>query len=130
MFFEDAKLASKELDLTLTGRNCGLEDKAPMCGVPYHAADSYIAKLVQKGYKVAICEQLSEPQKGKKLVERDVIRVITPGTVIEDDILDDKEKTTILRVFARTKNVTLWHGLTFLRENLIPFNRSIRDFLL
>ncbi len=103
MFFEDAKLASKELDLTLTGRNCGLEDKAPMCGVPYHSADSYISKVVQKGYKVDICEQLSEPKLGKKLVERDVIRVITPGTVIEDDILDDKKNNYLACICADEK---------------------------
>ena len=76
MFFDDAKIASKELDLTLTGRNCGLEERAPMCGVPFHSADGYIAKLVQKGYKVAICEQLSEPEQGK-LVERDVSELVS-----------------------------------------------------
>ncbi|MDE7215307.1 MAG: hypothetical protein K2O08_00715 [Clostridia bacterium] len=103
MFYEDAKIASKELDLTLTGRNCGLEERAPMCGVPYHAADGYIAKLVNKGYKVAICEQLSEPQKGKKLVERDVVRVITPGTVIEENILDDKKNNYIACICADEK---------------------------
>ncbi len=90
MFFEDAKLCSEVLDLTLTGRDCGLEERAPMCGVPYHAVDGYISKLIAAGYKVAICEQLSEP-KAKGLVDRDVVRVITPGTVIEDDILDDKK---------------------------------------
>ena len=90
MFFEDAKLCSEVLDLTLTGRDCGLEERAPMCGVPYHAVDGYISKLIGAGYKVAICEQLSAPQ-ARGLVERDVVRVITPGTVIEDDILDDKK---------------------------------------
>lgn len=90
MFFDDAKTASELLDLTLTGRDCGLETRAPMCGVPYHAVDGYISKLVSKGIKVAICEQLSEPN-GKTLVERDVVRVITPGTIIEDNILDDKK---------------------------------------
>ncbi len=106
MFFDDAKTASRELDLTLTGRNCGLEERAPMCGVPYHAADGYIAKLVQKGYKVAICEQLSEPEQGK-LVERDVIRVVTPGTVIEDNILDDKKNNYLACINANDKNYAL-----------------------
>ena len=90
MFFEDAEVASKELDLTLTGRDCGLEKRAPMCGVPYHAVDSYISKLIDKGYKVAICEQLSDPATSKGMVERDVVRVITPGTVVEENILQDK----------------------------------------
>ncbi|MDE6372428.1 MAG: DNA mismatch repair protein MutS, partial [Clostridia bacterium] len=95
-----------ELDLTLTGRNCGLEERAPMCGVPYHAADGYIAKLVQKGYKVAICEQLSAPEQGK-LVERDVIRVVTPGTVIEDNILDDKKNNYLACINANEKSYAL-----------------------
>ncbi|MDE7192038.1 MAG: DNA mismatch repair protein MutS [Clostridia bacterium] len=106
MFFDDAKTASRELDLTLTGRNCGLEERAPMCGVPYHAADGYIAKLVQKGYKVAICEQLSAPEQGK-LVERDVIRVVTPGTVIEDNILDDKKNNYLACINANEKSYAL-----------------------
>ncbi|MDE6275725.1 MAG: DNA mismatch repair protein MutS [Clostridia bacterium] len=106
MFFDDAKIASKELDLTLTGRNCGLEERAPMCGVPYHAADGYIAKLVQKGYKVAICEQLSAPEQGK-LVDRDVIRVVTPGTVIEDNILDDKKNNYLACINANDKSYAL-----------------------
>ncbi len=89
MFFDDAKIASEELDLFLTGKDCGMEERAPMCGVPFHSADSYIAKLVAKGYKVAICEQVENPKTAKGLVKRDVIRIITPGTVIESDILDD-----------------------------------------
>ncbi|MGN0771723.1 MAG: DNA mismatch repair protein MutS [Christensenellales bacterium] len=90
MFFEDAETASRELDLTLTGRDCGLEQRAPMCGVPYHAVDAYISKLIDKGYKVAICEQLSDPATSKGLVDRDVVRIITPGTVVEENILQDK----------------------------------------
>ena len=82
MFFEDAVTVSGELDLTLTGRDCGQEERAPMCGVPFHSAESYIAKLVAKGYKVAICEQMEDPKLVKGLVKRDVIRVITPGTVL------------------------------------------------
>lgn len=89
MFFDDAKVASQELDLVLTGRDCGQDEKAPMCGVPFHSADGYIARLVSRGYKVAICEQMEDPSKVKGIVKRDVIRVITPGTVIEGSILED-----------------------------------------
>ncbi|MEG1834782.1 MAG: DNA mismatch repair protein MutS [Oscillospiraceae bacterium] len=89
MFFEDAKTASRELELVLTGRDCGQDEKAPMCGVPFHSADSYIARLVAKGYKVAICEQMEDPKLAKGIVKRDVIRVITPGTVIESYMLDE-----------------------------------------
>ena len=89
MFFEDAKIASKELDLTLTGRDCGEEERAPMCGVPFHASDVYIAKLVEKGYKVAICEQTQDPSTCKGIVPREVIRIITPGTVTLGDALED-----------------------------------------
>ncbi|MDE6758569.1 MAG: DNA mismatch repair protein MutS [Clostridia bacterium] len=124
MFFDDAKLASKELDLTLTGRNCGLEERAPMCGVPYHAADGYIAKLVQKGYKVAICEQLSEPEKGKKLVERDVVRVITPGTVIEDNILDDKKNNYLACICADEK----CYAMAWLDVSTGEFNTIQSDY--
>lgn len=89
MFFDDARVASQELDLVLTGRDCGQDEKAPMCGVPFHSADGYIAKLVSRGYKVAICEQMEDPSKVKGIVKRDVIRVITPGTVIEGSILEE-----------------------------------------
>ena len=89
MFFDDAKIASEELDLVLTGRDCGQEERAPMCGVPFHSADNYIAKLVNRGYKVAICEQLEDPKLVKGLVKRDVVRIITPGTVIEGNMLED-----------------------------------------
>ncbi len=107
MFFDDAKIASELLDLTLTGRDCGLEERAPMCGIPYHAADGYIQKLVSNGLKVAICEQLSAPSASKGLVERDVIRVITPGTVIEDNILDDKRNNYIACTVADNKNYAI-----------------------
>ncbi len=102
MFFDDAERASKILDLTLTGKNCGLPERAPMCGVPYHAVDSYIAKLIAAGEKVAICEQLTEPN-GKQLVERDVVRVITPGTVMESDILDGGKSNFIAAVYSDDK---------------------------
>ncbi|MCL2299992.1 MAG: DNA mismatch repair protein MutS [Firmicutes bacterium] len=89
MFFEDAQLVSRELDLVLTGRDCGLPERAPMCGVPFHSVDGYIARLVQKGYKLAICEQTEDPAQAKGLVRREVIRVISPGTVIESEMLDE-----------------------------------------
>ena len=89
MFFDDAKLVSKELDLTLTGRDCGQEERAPMCGVPYHSAETYIGRLIAKGYKVAICEQTEDPAKAKGLVRREVVRVITPGTATENAFLDE-----------------------------------------
>lgn len=98
MFFEDAVEASRVLELTLTGRSCGLDERAPMCGVPYHAADSYIATLVEKGYKVAICEQLTESD-GKNPVERDVIRVVTSGTLTDERHMDEKKNNFICSVF-------------------------------
>ena len=101
MFFEDAIIASRELEITLTGRDCGLEERAPMCGVPYHAAENYIAKLIEKGYKVAICEQTQDPEETKGLVERKVVRIVTPGTVIESSILDEKSNNYLLSIFAK-----------------------------
>lgn len=101
MFFDDAVLVSRLLDLTLTGRNCGLEERAPMCGVPYHAVDSYLAKLIAMGYKVAVCEQLNTPEEtGGKLVDRDVVRVITPGTVIEDTLLEEKKNNYLACIYS------------------------------
>jgi len=98
MFYEDATLASKELELTLTGKDCGLSERAPMCGVPFHAATTYITRLIDKGYKVAICEQLTDPALSKGLVERDVIRIITPGTVVDPAMLDEKSASYVLCV--------------------------------
>ncbi|MBR6563036.1 MAG: DNA mismatch repair protein MutS [Clostridia bacterium] len=95
MFFEDARVASRELDLVLTGKDCGLEERAPMCGVPHHAVDGYIAKLVSRGYRVAICEQMEDPATAKGLVKRDVVRIITPGTVTEGGYLDEKKNNYI-----------------------------------
>lgn len=89
MFFDDAKIVSEELDLTLTGKQCGLEERAPMCGIPYHSCEAYIARLVEKGYKVAICEQTEDPALAKGIVKRDVIRIITPGTVTDGEMLDE-----------------------------------------
>ena len=88
MFFDDALLASRELEITLTGRDCGMKERAPMCGVPFHAVDTYVNRLIQKGYKVAICEQLTDPATAKGMVDRGVVRIITPGTIIEDSMLD------------------------------------------
>lgn len=98
MFFEDALTASRELELTLTGRDCGLSERAPMCGVPYHAVETYLNRLIEKGYKVAICEQMEDPALAKGLVERDVIRVVTPGTVIESGMLDERSNNFLLSV--------------------------------
>src|SRR5699024_770945 len=95
MFFDDALTASKELEITLTGKDCGLEERAPMCGVPYHAADTYVNKLIEKGYKVAICEQVSDPKTTKGLVKREVIRVVTPGTVLDAVSLDETKNNYI-----------------------------------
>lgn len=100
MFFEDAKVASKELELVLTGRDCGQEERAPMCGVPFHSADSYIAKLVSRGYKVAICEQVEDPATAKGIVKRDVVRIVTPGTVIESNMLDESKNNYLASVFV------------------------------
>lgn len=100
MFFEDALTASRELEIVLTGKDCGLKERAPMCGVPYHSVNNYINKLIEKGYKVAICEQLEDPALAKGLVERDVIRVITPGTVIEEQMLPENANNYILSIFA------------------------------
>lgn len=99
MFFEDAKTASRELELVLTGRDCGLEERAPMCGVPYHSVNNYIKRLVEGGYKVAICEQMTDPATSKGLVEREIVRVITPGTVIEENMLERESCRYILSVF-------------------------------
>ncbi|MBM4433011.1 MAG: DNA mismatch repair protein MutS, partial [Chloroflexi bacterium] len=89
-FDEDARLVSKELEITLTSREMGKGQRYPMAGIPYHALDNYLAKLINKGYKVAICEQMSEPKPGKGLVERDVVRVVTPGTIVEPNLLETR----------------------------------------
>lgn len=100
MFFDDAKIASKELELTLTGRDCGQDERAPMCGVPFHSCEGYIARLVSKGYKVAICEQTEDPAVAKGLVKRDIVRVITPGTVMESSMLDESKNNYICCMFS------------------------------
>ncbi len=106
MFFDDAITASRELEITLTGRACGLPERAPMCGVPFHAADSYIARLVAKGYKVAVCEQMENPQNVKNdIVKREIIRVITPGTILDDGLLDSR-KTNYMAAVCREGNTS------------------------
>ena len=107
MFFEDALTASKELDLTLTGKQCGLEERAPMCGVPFHSYEGYVARLIAKGYKVAICEQVEDPAKAKGLVKRDIIRVVTPGTVIESSMLQDDRNNYIASIYLKGKKAGL-----------------------
>ena len=92
MFFEDALTASRELEITLTGKDCGMEERAPMCGVPFHAAETYIKRLIEKGHKVAICEQVEEPRHAKGLVKREVVRIVTPGTTLDTR---DETKTII-----------------------------------
>lgn len=107
MFFDDAKLVSQELELVLTGKDCGLTERAPMCGIPYHAVDGYIVKLIDKGHKVAICEQVEDPATAKGLVERDVVRIITPGTVIEERMLNEDQNSYIASVLLDEGNVGL-----------------------
>lgn len=107
MFFDDAKTASDELDLVLTGKDCGQEERAPMCGVPYHSCEAYIARLVEKGHKVAICEQVEDPATAKSLVKRDVIRVITPGTVIEDAMLEEGRNNYLAAVAVKETGIGL-----------------------
>jgi len=101
MFFDDALTASRELEITLTGKECGQEERAPMCGVPFHAVDSYVSKLIEKGYKVAICEQLEDPKQTKGMVKRDVVRIVTPGTIIESNMLDEKKNNYIMSIFKK-----------------------------
>lgn len=98
MFFDDALTASKELEITLTGKNCGLEERAPMCGVPYHAVESYLDRLVSKGYKVAICEQMEDPKLAKGLVKRDVVRIVTPGTNLDVQALEESKNNYLMCV--------------------------------
>lgn len=107
MFYDDAKTASEELDLVLTGKDCGQDERAPMCGVPYHSCEAYIARLVEKGYKVAICEQTENPATAKGLVKRDIIRVVTPGTVIEDAMLDEGRNNYLAALSACKEGVGL-----------------------
>lgn len=119
MFFDDAKTAARELELTLTGKSCGLEERAPMCGVPYHASETYISKLIDKGYKVAICEQVEDPAAAKGIVKREVIQIVTPGTVLSSTMLNEKENNYIASIYAVDSQIGLSYcdvstGETFL----------------
>lgn len=107
MFFDDAVSASKELEIALTGKDCGLEERAPMCGVPYHAAEGYIAKLVEKGHKVAICEQTEDPAKAKGLVKREIIKIVSPGTFTSDRYVDAKENNYLVSLYGGKTSVGL-----------------------
>ena len=130
LFYEDAIEISQVLDLTLTGKNCGQEERAPMCGVPYHAADSYIAKLVAMGYKVAICEQLAEPTKGQKTVPRDVVRVITAGTVTDDSMLSESKNNFIMCVFLDGQKLSAAYcDITTGEMNLCHFEDALESDL-
>lgn len=109
LFFDDAIIASQELDIVLTGKDCGQKERAPMCGVPYHACEGYIARLIEKGYRVAICEQVEDPATAKGLVKRDIIRVVTPGTVLEDSMLDEARNNYLAALCFNKKD----YGLCF-----------------
>ena len=127
MFAEDARLASRELDLTLTSRDKGKrakpeEEQVPMCGIPYHASESYIARLIAKGYKVAICEQMEDPALAKGLVKRDIIRVVTPGTVTDASCLDEKSSNFLCAVYADSRSAGIaFCDITTGRAHLTAF---------
>ena len=133
MFFDDAVEASKILDLTLTGRDCGLEERAPMCGVPFHAVDGYISKLVKNGKKVAICEQLTAPGDQKGMVKRDVVRVITPGTVTDDEMLDATSNSYLISIVTDKSGVGLaWADVSTgeVYVKALPSNFNLEDTVL
>ena len=127
MFFEDAIVASKTLEIALTGKSCGLEERAPMCGVPFHSANAYISKLVENGYKVAIGEQLEDPASVKGIVKRDVIRVVTPGTVLDGSLLENKKNNYLMSLYKNNDNIGLTYvdistgevNATFLKEEKV-----------
>ena len=105
MFFEDALIASKELNLTLTGKQCGMEERAPMCGVPFHAAENYIGKHISKGYRVAICEQVEDPSQAKGIVKREVIKIITPGTTTIENSLSRDDSSHLLSIVMEKNSI-------------------------
>ena len=107
MFFEDAQVASRELEITLTSRNKKDDSPVPMCGVPHRAAKGYISRLIEKGYKVAMCDQVEDPKAAKGLVKREVVRVVTPGMIIEDELLDEKSNNFILAVSRHSQTIGL-----------------------
>ncbi len=110
MFFEDAEIVSRELELTLTGKDCGLDKRAPMCGVPHHAASNYISRLISNGYKVAICEQLTDAKASKGLVQRDVVQIVTPGTVIDNDVLEMKRNNFLMSVYSSKNAIAVCYA--------------------
>ena len=113
MFYDDALTASRELELTLTGKNCGKEERAPMCGVPFHSYEGYVARLIAKGYKVAICEQMEDPALAKGLVKRDIIRVVTPGTVIESSMLAEDKNNYLCAIYLKKQRRSWRAGVCF-----------------
>ena len=128
-FYEDALTESRELEISLTGKNCGQEEKAPMCGVPFHSCEPYINKLVEKGFRVAICEQVEDPAKAKGLVKRDIIRVVTPGTIIESSMLQDDKNNYLASIFIKGNTAGLCfadvstgtaHNTELRQEKVIP----------
>lgn len=123
MFFDDAITASRELDLTLTGRDCGLKERAPMCGVPFHAVESYLAKLLEKGYKVAICEQTTKPGEQKGIVEREIIREVTPGTKIDSEMLVDNVNNYLMSIYLEGDSV----GMSWVDISTGEFNHMQVD---
>ena len=134
MFFDDALTASRELEITLTRRDAGLEEKAPMCGVPYHVASNYISKLINKGYKVAICDQVEDPKKAKGIVKREVTKIITPGTFTDDEYLKSDENNYLLSIFCKNYNVNLTYtdystGEIFVTSNTFLDNDDLEKFL-
>lgn len=123
LFFDDAIVCSNLLDLTLTGKDCGLEERAPMCGIPYHAIDNYLGKLLSAGYKVAICEQVTSPGDKPGLVEREVVRIVTPGTVIESSVLEEKKNNYIASVYVKNGNVGVcWADITTGLLEMVEFH--------
>jgi DNA mismatch repair protein MutS len=128
MFFDDAVTASRVLEIALTGRDCGQEERAPMCGVPYHAVDGYISKLIENGYKVAICEQLEDPALAKGIVKRDVVRVITPGTIIDQGMLDEKSNNYLCCIYM-DKGFGMSYADISTGELFATENISLSDFL-
>lgn len=107
MFFEDAEVASRELELVLTGRDCGLDKRAPMCGIPYHSSEGYIGRLIDKGYKIAICEQVEDPAVAKGIVKRDIVRIVTPGTLLDSSMLDDKKNNFLCSLLINKDSFAL-----------------------
>lgn len=116
MFFEDALTASKELEITLTGKDCGMEERAPMCGIPYHAYENYMNRLVEKGYKVAICEQVEDPKTAKGIVKREVIQIVTPGTNMSANSLNETKNNYLMSIYRGEH-----YGISFADITLLFF---------